>query len=447
MSKSINLNEKIEYKGFWYLPTKTDIKIAGILTYYPNEKIILELIDTFYENLNQIFGNTSETIIWGITSDSNRISLVDCHGYSSLNFSAGFPITKFRCQYMIVGKHISSIEDKGQYSITFKIPEINLWYRPKAIKSYAYPNNENHSKNIICLSFETEYQNKNNTIKDVELEDGRIISLRQGVNYNATFDFLNPQLEQYTYVSITRKSTSSIWDLLSDMHVFEEFLSLATLSNVYSSEITFFDNELYQQFSGGRYYNPIHFIYPNIERADIIQDANRQPLFTYDSIRDIYADIINSWFNSPSDIYPIRKHLIQSLKRKRIYGSVDFLMIVQAIEGFWWRFKDSEYRLKNNISNKQKTQLKTIISELLSEYNDIELMSKTTFDIAAEVASRHYYSHFLPKNKQPKALDGVDLYNESKKLKMLLVCCMLSFIGIDHSRMNLIFNNSAIKMM
>ena len=39
MNKSIKLNEKLECKGYWWLPSKPENKIAGILTYTPNEKI------------------------------------------------------------------------------------------------------------------------------------------------------------------------------------------------------------------------------------------------------------------------------------------------------------------------------------------------------------------------------------------------------------------------
>lgn len=41
MNKSIKLNEKLECKGYWWLPSKPENKIAGILTYTPNEKIKL----------------------------------------------------------------------------------------------------------------------------------------------------------------------------------------------------------------------------------------------------------------------------------------------------------------------------------------------------------------------------------------------------------------------
>lgn len=51
MSKDINLDKKLEYKGYWYLPSVPNIKVAGTLKYYPNEKIILELIGSFNDDI------------------------------------------------------------------------------------------------------------------------------------------------------------------------------------------------------------------------------------------------------------------------------------------------------------------------------------------------------------------------------------------------------------
>lgn len=38
----IDLDLKLEYKGYWWLPSNPDKRVAGVL--YPNEKIVLELL-------------------------------------------------------------------------------------------------------------------------------------------------------------------------------------------------------------------------------------------------------------------------------------------------------------------------------------------------------------------------------------------------------------------
>lgn len=55
------------------------------------------------------------------------------------------------------------------------------------------------------------------------------------------------------------------------------------------------------------------------------------------------------------------------------------------------------------------------------------------------IDSRHYFSHFLPKCKKPKALDGMELFKESRKIRVLLICCILSFVGLQNHQIDTIF--------
>ena len=68
MSRAINLDKKLEYKGYWFLPSSPEKKVAGILTYSPNDEIILELIGCFDESLSSLFEQQEEMVIHGKTS-------------------------------------------------------------------------------------------------------------------------------------------------------------------------------------------------------------------------------------------------------------------------------------------------------------------------------------------------------------------------------------------
>ena len=74
---------------------------------------------------------------------------------------------------------------------------------------------------------------------------------------------------------------------------------------------------------------------------------------------------------------PIRDHLIKSVESKVLYDSTDFLIIIQAIEGFWWRFRNDEY-LKDH---KKDASLKELITELLAEFNDVKKITSLNIDI------------------------------------------------------------------
>jgi len=442
---NMNLYCKQEYRGYWYLPSEPEQKVAGIVTYYPNEKIILELIGAFNEEIEALFSEKEEPVIHGITSDAKNISLIRCYQYTSVNFGSGIPIVRYLCEYMIVGKHLMSLEERCQYWSYFRIPELSLWCHPAAIGTEACFNDAKKQISHIHLFFTTDPSSEERTISAVDVDENTTIVLKKGIDYKESLLRLKPQLEQYTYVEILKKEKSSIFDHFSDVHVFEEFLSLATMTSVSHSSVTIFDAQLYQPVGDKKYYTPIHVFhtFANEER-DITNDKIPKFLFEYSRIKDTYPMAIKAWYGFSLEIRPIISHLIESLKKRRVYSSVDFLIIVQAIEGFWWRFKDDSYHNQNNIPRRCQTNLKTIFSELVTEFGDIKLIKNAQINIDAIVDSRHYYSHFVPRSKKPKTLDGFELLNEARKIRVILICCVLSYIGFDNLQIDNILNTSNI---
>ena len=137
---------------------------------------------------------------------------------------------------------------------------------------------------------------------------------------------------------------------------------------------------------------------------------------------------------------PIREHLVECIKRKRFYSSVDFLIIVQAIECFWWRFRESTYRQKKS-SETKNTSLKVILEELIIEFKDIKVLRIEELSIINTINSRHYYSHYFDKNKKSNIVDGYDLYKLNRKLRILLICCTLSLMDFTSPEINDIITN------
>ena len=84
--------------------------------------------------------------------------------------------------------------------------------------------------------------------------------------------------------------------------------------------------------------------------------------------------------------------------------------VIQALDGFSIR-----YRRENGFE-------KQLIS-LRDEFLGIDKMTLTDADLKAATGSRHYYSHILKleKKQDKSALDGIELYNLTKKLRVLCV--------------------------
>ena len=444
MSK-ITLDDKIEYRGFWFLPSDPENSVAGTVTYYPNERIVLELIGSFGDSLLDVFkDNKEETILYGKTSDAKDITLIQCRQSFSLNFSARFPILRFTCDYMIVGKHILGLDEKCQYWAMVRIPELTYWCHPEAI-GLNYLNGDGE-KDIsrIALSFNIKYRDEENIIDEVQINENTSIVLLRGVNFNESEQRLRPKIEQYTYIEVRKKNTTSIKDLLSDIFMFEQFLSFATLKIVKCSFITLFNQNLYQEVKGRKYYKAIEVIHPFFDRQNIESKPTKSYdfLFNHTTIKEIYPEILRKWYNEPMELAPIKGHLISSLEKKKVYSSVDFLIVVQAIEGFYRRFRSAKYRKEHNIEGKASSKLHPMLTELLSEFSDIDLLKRNTIDIDAVVDSRIYFSHFMPKTSSLKAIDGWELLEEARKLRILLLCCVLSLLGFNNDQINDVLNKS-----
>lgn len=444
MSK-ITLDDKIEYRGFWYLPSDPENSVAGTVTYYPNERIVLELIGSFGDSLLDVFkDNKEETILYGKTSDAKDITLLQCRQSFSLNFSARFPILRFTCDYMIVGKHIFGLDEKCQYWAVVRIPELTHWCHPEAIGLNYLNCYGKKDISRIALSFNVKYRDEENIIDEVQIDESTSIALLRGVSFNESEQRLSPKIEQHTYIEVRKKNSTSIKDLLSDIFMFEQFLSFATLKIVKCSSITLYDQEQYQEGKGQKYYKAIEVIHPFFDRQDLKSQPTKAYdfLFNHATIKEIYPEILKRWYNEPMELAPIRGHLISSLEKKRVYSSVDFLIVVQAIECFYRRFRSAKYRKEHNIEGKASSKLHPMLTELLSEFSDIDLLKRNTIDIDAVVDSRIYFSHFMPKTSNLKSIDGWELLEEARKLRILLLCCVLSLLGFDNNQINDVLNKS-----
>ena len=60
--KDLKLTERHIFKVFWWLPDNPEKKVAGIVTYIPNEKICLELIGGFEDSSGEYVNLLEETV-------------------------------------------------------------------------------------------------------------------------------------------------------------------------------------------------------------------------------------------------------------------------------------------------------------------------------------------------------------------------------------------------
>ena len=420
------MDNKVETKGYWWLPSAPDKKVAGILTYTNEQEIILELIGSFYPSIPNLLdkfliGDSSieEKIIFGLTSESNKITLIDCIPGFSAKSDCPFSTFNYQCQYSINGTYLNSIDEKIFFKAYSNFKLLSQWCIPRRISR-----NANNDKSTLSISINRQKK----AIVSVDLDSKTTLILND--SYKNKQIPCSISLRQFTYLEIHKKEASSVLDYLKDIYLFENFLSLATLYDTRCTQIKLFTYNEQQEVSHGHIeHKPIDLIISKHEFHDNDNFSSINPLFTYNEIESKFPYVIRKWYSINDDIAPIRQHLIESIKAKDIFKSIDFLIVFQAIEGFCIRFRKEE-------------STRNMIRNIVHEFSCIDLINKDKILIDDLVDSRHYYSHFMFPKANKHILKGAELYYQTNMLRRLLICCLLDHIGFDKNEINTITSQS-----
>lgn len=406
-----------EFKGLWWLPEDMENQVSGTLIVM-NNKIVLETIGVLGSD-SPISRFSSEKVpqydvIWGISSEAKEISVFNCYESMSLNTDCPFPVAKYSVQVVAVGKHIKSLDELGNYDAKAYIEELSYWFRPNIIHS---------SQQDKFFTFSADLENVNQIV--VTLDDGCKLELGGEVNITYGKTGMQVTINQMSTLSFACSKPISMNDAKRNVFLFEQFLSFATLTPVQSDRFLLIDKDK----DGNPKKNKIIEIYEKKDERSNDPERFWEYLFVYETIKDSFSSIICKWY-AEKDVFPIRAHLIDSVGHRGSFCSNDFLIVAQAVEGYYCRFRQDGLGLK------------TILEKLREDFANITILEMSDQDIKCIVDSRHYYSHLLPPGKKSNVVDGHELYDLNHKLRKLLLCCILKFIGFNNEEINTIFSKS-----
>lgn len=409
----------VDVKGIWWLPDNPECKIAGVLHHEPMGKTKLDIIGEFRPNdwLHSFNETKGEDVIWGLSSENKEITLFQNYPFATKNSSCPFPIMHYDCQFLIIGKHIQSLKEECQYSARILFDELSFWYSPKILKS-------KYNERDKEIAFVSSLNNSQAT--DIQVTDNIKFSFEPQLNISQMDMGLITDLAQSTDLVISFTEPTCLQFILNVVKEFELMLSIATLSHVQCKSFYVYDDGRDAE-KGSKHKIEIMHHYFREEYKPNKKFYNY--LFTYDAIKAQISNVLQKWYET-EDIMPIRSHLVDSLNRHGVFSSTDFLIVVQALEGFYCRFRQDNESLKK------------IIENLVEEFRDVRCVEMEDDDYQKIVDSRHYYSHLLPPGKKSHVVQGQDLYNLDFKLRKILLCCVLNFMGFDNSTIDGFVANS-----
>jgi hypothetical protein len=414
--------EKKEYQGYFYIPKLPDKRISGILYFYPNEKIRLELIGGCLSGTANGIScelNKLDTI-FGVVKTENgtsKITLFNCYGSASNGYNNSqnckLCISYYSCSYLLIGKHIENREDKVFNKIRASFPYFNDWYRDNQIEFDC----ENDYTAIYKTTRTFKTTKKFQITKDVTLAIN-------GYSYPYDIDLHTKCLSEHSYIELENTYKSKLSDLLVDIGWFKDFYSFSSMTTMPFSEIYLYDYDDCNTKDKENTTYPISLFYVS---EDKFQEKDKfLPhffLFDYKKIEANFETIMQKWYEKKEDCEPIIQQLIYSVTHRRFYKSSDFLFVIQALEGYCNRFE-------------KESNLRDLLTDLYAKFNDIEIVAKNKPDFNKVIDSRHHYSHILPIGKKINVCKGIELYELAEKLKPLLISCILSLIGLDNNKID-----------
>lgn len=422
-------DESLELKGYWFLPEDETNKVAGILYYSPTEGVHLELIGSFSHNENGIIAAISEfnkkkPLIYGLTANNQAVTLLNNFSYSGdININCPFAMMKYKCQIVVIGKYIGSINDTANYKAYIDIDELSQWCQPSIYNTYHGENEHGSQINAFY------YEGNGTSIKDsVDIDDNFSLSLISTATFKITDTLTHVDLEQKTSLKISSHTPISLEDIKRKVFLFEQFLSLATLRSVECKRIKLEDEDLHDDINGNKIYDPIYVLYKQENLKNKDENIFLNMLFSYEQVKGDFHHIIKKWYNETKDIAPIRSHLIDSIQYKSVYSCLDFQILAYAIEGYCIRFRKEE-------------EFTVMMEKLISHFKDIKCIQNDNINIAQLRDSRNQYSHFFKDGKKKNVIDGLELLHLTRKLRRLLICCILEFMGLDIPKIQSITND------
>jgi hypothetical protein len=456
------MTDKFKITGEWFIPTNTENRITGILLFDPNEGTELELFgsllgDKFFpEFINQ-------EIILGI-SNGEQITLYSCTmtkfkgGAVFANEESGKPSTIYSVEYLLKGLHVKDSTELVFNQISSDLFNLGEWI---GISGFDQINNyfiDTTKKDITKIEYKLpeniEFQINNNTkgkfIFRVKLSDNtryqKAVTVSQSVEFQVISD-----------------NEKSISELLKDLFIFQNFLSLALYKSTYPLSITLSGEKHKREYSNGEFYQKAIKLYLSFRnfKPNEKPKIDEEMIFSYWKIKSDFSSIIYNWYSKYELLEPSFDLVFEQFYNENSFSVNTFLNLAQSAETFHARVhnhtripRDQYKKMKEDILkitpneyhiwlNDQfdfgnNLNLDSRLTELVDKYSnnflDRILGDKSTFVLNVK-RSRNYYTHYSI-NGQKKALKGAELYYLSEKLKILLVCSFLMEVGFDKDKLS-----------
>jgi hypothetical protein len=434
-------NESFDVLGEWYLPENPSRKLSGQLIYTP-ERIELHLNEAFKPLRGNIYAGGNEQsypVIHGTTIKGEAVTLLDVLQIGiSLNLGSGGlqQPEHLISSWLIIGAYVPPDFDYPQ--ISFRVPGLQIWLSRKIIE-HTFSDDFSHSYRIAPQNVDT------TPLPSIDA------TLEWGISWNSNVDaFTSISVNVSAWVTIKPSTPKNIqW-------YFEQQTKIAAML----------------AFLGGAPMSPDSIeasIDESHHKASVLVTMRDASYCDYTNPHEFYmtrnmmgvdlTEVVTHWF----DIYP-KVHMpsqlaLSILASEKLWLHVEFLSLMQALEGLHRGLFDGNYMDENGYESVKKTLSDSIPTELASDHKDAlrsrirygnQISLRKRLDFLSELLSdpirriilggngkvprswidtRNYYTHW-DEELRTNVLGSQEMYNTTVRMFHLLRALYLQLMKI-----------------
>ncbi len=399
--------EEFEHRGFWYLPEKPEIRIAGTLKFTPAAGAVLELIGYFEEERPPMSFLAPE-IILGDSSDGREITLRGCHEVDRTLGSTAVQTSRFVAEMVLTGAHLAAPESLRFTSVWVRYAHLDEW---AGMRGFSFePLGSPPPTDGIIVKYE-----RPRSVR-VEIPDG--YALEVGADFSYPMHARRVTVEQSTTMALEHSQEKSLDEFLRVVRRLEAFLSLAVNEPCPPTRIGGILGATGQEGGPGAG-TPVDIAYSLGDVPGARKEF--QPLdmlFTLPDVGERLSSFLGNWLAGADALEPVWGAYLGTLYNRGMYLPDRFLSLARAVEAYHRMRYRKNLRFQNRL-----TQICETHAPLLSS-----LKVPVPAFVQKVVVTRNYLTH-LDAKLQKHAARGKELHRLGLNLKILLEACLLTEIG------------------
>ncbi|HXS11946.1 MAG TPA: HEPN domain-containing protein [Acidobacteriaceae bacterium] len=440
--------DEASFDGEWWLPSVSDAKhkIAGTLAWSKN-KATLALHDSFAPLRSGPLVQSSQThpVIHGLTTNGSAVSVLEAlstGGTMAFGGAAFRRSESFVSSLVIVGAHVDS--QTRFLRLRARIPGLPTWLGESGVQQIITSPTPEHSDTVI------DYRIGRNPVQGVEVPNIHA-TLGWGVGWATSGSVLTTvTIASFGYLEITPDQPQALDWYFEQLGKATTLLAFLAGAPMKADEVSVKVAEAQPEISVlVGWNNPGYCPYSNPHQFFVPRWAMDVPLDA----------VFRKWFDQYASVAMPSQLALSVLSSDGPWIHVQFLLLMQALEGFHRAVADGTYMRPADYETVRHALTTAIPAAVESSHRDAlksrikygnELsLRKRLDDLAGRldaslrtrifggngavpqkwIATRNYYTHWDEASRDD-ALDIPDMYYASVRLRHFLRVLYLDFVGI-----------------